>query len=295
MLRAQLDQLSHASPLLCGNLDWTSYLPAAGSFCGCCGGSVQHARILQTKPNAEWGACAAEGWAAGSFSSLRNSTVVGPIPFAWGGMYLVSVPLHGQRSEVRARAQLTGRAPLTARMPKRGCGCCGTLHSLDAALGPIGGELISPRVTDQAGACRSMARQLGTCAPAAGRPLRLLWHAGRGRAGAGAGAWAGAALRADAVCGGPRPRRARRSDAQHHGGRPRPRPQPEPGRGARRRGACRGRTQVLRSAGQRSGAEKKKGASLSPEAPSSARARMPHASGCPVFRPASAKRPLEWR
>ena len=95
VLRAQLDQLSHSSPLLCGNLDWTSYLPAAGSFCGCCGGSVQHARILQTNPNAEWGACAAKGWAAGSFSSLRNSTVVGPTPFAWGGMYLVSAPQHG--------------------------------------------------------------------------------------------------------------------------------------------------------------------------------------------------------
>lgn len=84
-------------PLLVGMTSWTSYLPEAPSFCGCCGGSEHHARILQRKQNAAWGPCFAakggsDGWSLQPprWSRERNSTVEGPFPFAWGALYFLS-------------------------------------------------------------------------------------------------------------------------------------------------------------------------------------------------------------
>ena len=84
-------------PLLVGMTSWTSYLPEARSFCGCCGGSAHHARLLQRKRNAAWGACygrraddASETQRGARWSAERNSTVDGPFPYVWGGFYLLS-------------------------------------------------------------------------------------------------------------------------------------------------------------------------------------------------------------
>ncbi len=69
---------------LLGHIEWASFQPREGRFCGCCGFSRAHARALQFEPRAHFGSCAAQRPNAAAV----EQGVAGPFPFAstppWG-------------------------------------------------------------------------------------------------------------------------------------------------------------------------------------------------------------------
>ena len=80
--------------LLVGYLEWVSYLPDEGRFCGCCGYSRAHGAKLQLARGANFGACAAR--------PDGLSRVAGPFAYPQA-LHIVHYTVHYMVHHIRAR------------------------------------------------------------------------------------------------------------------------------------------------------------------------------------------------